>query len=210
MTLACLASGLSAGDEVLVPNYTMVATPNSLRLFGAVPIFVDVEPQTLCIDLDLATKAITPKTKAVMLMSANGRYPRKKITEIKKFLQDFNLILIEDAAQSLGSTFPNGLHIGRLGSLEAFSFSKIISTGQGGALVTDDDGLALKARRLKDFGRSGVVTIFTTQLATTLNSQSCRPLWVGTDEKTPKRIRRKRKYTLDLSKPSIDVCNYIV
>jgi len=157
LTLAAMAAGIQAGDEVIVPNYTMIATPNSVKMFGAVPVFVDVEPETLCLDIDLVRKAITPKTKAIMLVSANGRYPTAGIEAFEKLATEFNLALIEDAAQSLGSFYPDGRHIGTAGIIGSFSFSapKIISTGQGGALITNSDEMAYKLRRLKDFGRSG-------------------------------------------------------
>lgn len=157
LTLAALAVGVQAGDEVIVPNYTMIATPNSVQMFGAVPVFVDVEPQTLCLDIEAVRKAVTPRTRAIMLVSANGRYPAKGIAAFEALAEDLGLALIEDAAQSLGSRYPDGRHIGRAGRIGSFSFSapKIISTGQGGALITDDDTLAQRIRRLKDFGRSG-------------------------------------------------------
>ncbi len=157
LTLAAMAAGIKAGDEVIVPNFTMIATPNSVQMFGATPVFVDVEPETLCMDVELAQKAITARTKAIMLVAANGRYPRAGIPAFEKLAQEHGLILIEDAAQSLGSFYPDGRHIGRAGVVGSFSFSapKIISTGQGGALITDSDEIAHKLRRLKDFGRSG-------------------------------------------------------
>ena len=157
LTLAALAVGVQAGDEVIVPNYTMIATPNSVQMFGAKPVFVDVEPSTLCMDIEKARAAITAKTKAVMLVSANGRYPRAGIEAFQSLCAQHNLVLIEDSAQSLGSRYPDGTHIGLKGLVGSFSFSmpKIISTGQGGALVTNDDGVAARLRKLKDFGRSG-------------------------------------------------------
>lgn len=157
LTLAALAVGLQAGDEVIVPNYTMIATPNSIQMFGAVPVFVDVEPETLCMDIELARKAITAKTKAIIFVSANGRNPKSGIESFEALATEYGLVLIEDAAQSLGSRYPDGRHIGRIGKIASFSFSapKIISTGQGGALITDDDEMDYKLRRLKDFGRSG-------------------------------------------------------
>jgi len=156
LTLAAIAAGIQAGDEVIVPNYTMIATPNSVTMFGAVPVFVDVEPETLCLDIDKVQKALTSKTKAIMLVSANGRYPKAGIAAFENLAKERNLRLIEDSAQSLGSFYPDGRHIGRAGLVGSFSFSapKIISTGQGGALITDDDAIASRLRRLKDFGRS--------------------------------------------------------
>lgn len=103
LTLAALAAGVEAGDEVIVPNYTMIATPNSVKLFGAKPVFVDVEEDTLCMDIQKVKEAITSKTKALILVSANGRYPRVGIEAFEKLCQENNLVLIEDAAQSLGS-----------------------------------------------------------------------------------------------------------
>jgi perosamine synthetase len=157
LTLAALACGVEAGDEVIVPNYTMIATPNSVKMFGAIPVFVDVEPDTLCLDIAKVASAITPKTRAIMLVSANGRYPKVGIEAFEKLAREHGLQLIEDSAQSLGSFYPDGRHIGRAGVVGSFSFSapKIISTGQGGALITDSDEIAWKLRRLKDFGRSG-------------------------------------------------------
>ncbi len=156
LTLAALACGIKAGDEVIVPNYTMIASPNSVFMFGAKPVFVDVEPDTLILDFVATQKAITKNTKAIMLVSSNGRYPSAGIYAFKKLAKKHNIYLIEDAAQSLGSFYPNGKHIGTEGIIGSFSFSapKVISTGQGGALITNDDSIALKIRRLKDFGRA--------------------------------------------------------
>jgi len=157
LTLAAMAVGIEAGDEVIVPNYTMIATPNSIKMFGAKPIFVDVEPETLCLDIEKVKNAITSNTKAIMLVSANGRYTKSGIKAFENLCKEKNIILIEDSAQSLGSFYPDGRHIGTAGLVGSFSFSapKIISTGQGGALITNDDEVANKIRRLKDFGRSG-------------------------------------------------------
>jgi len=157
LTLMAMAAGIKAGDEVLVPNYTMIATPNSLKMFGAGPVFVDVEVETLCMDIVAAEKAITSKTKAIVLVSANGRYPKVGIEAFQQLAKKHDIVLLEDSAQSLGSFYPNGKHIGTVGLIGSFSFSapKIISTGQGGALITNDDNMAEKLRKLKDFGRSG-------------------------------------------------------
>jgi len=156
LTIMAMAAGIKAGDEVLVPNYTMVATPNSLKIFGAEPKFIDVDSNTLCISLEEIKKNVSSNTKAVFLMNANGRYP-SDINEIVSYCKNNNLILLEDSAQALGSFYPDGVHQGRKGIAGSFSFSapKIISTGQGGAIITDDDDLAYNVSRLKDFGRSG-------------------------------------------------------
>ena len=153
LSIALMACGIGVGDEVICPDYTMIATPNSAELIGAKAVFVDVERDTLCMDFEKMKSAVTPQTKAVMLVSINGRYP-SKYEEIAAYCQERHLSLIEDAAQSLGS-FYKGMHIGRLGKIGSFSFSmpKIITTGQGGALITDDDELNDKIKKLRDFGR---------------------------------------------------------
>lgn len=157
LTLMAMAAGIKAGDEVIVPNYTMIATPNSVKMIGAIPIFVDVEPSTLCMDIECARNAITNNTKAILLVTANGRYPKAGIEAFQNLCNEKGIILLEDSAQSLGSWYPNGKHQGTIGLAGSFSFSapKVISTGQGGAIITNDCDMAYKIRRLKDFGRSG-------------------------------------------------------
>lgn len=157
LTLAALALDIGHGDEVIIPNYTMIASPNSVKMIGAVPVFVDVEPETLCLDIELVKKAITSKTKAIMLVSANGRYPKSTVQAFVQLCKDKKIALLEDSAQSLGAFDVSGGHVGTFGDIGSFSFSapKIISTGQGGCLITNNDSLAFKLRRLKDFGRSG-------------------------------------------------------
>ncbi len=150
--LALRALGIGRGDEVLVPNLTMIASPNAVVLAGASPVLVDVEPNTLCIDMVRAAEAITPRTKALMYVPLNGRSGDMEI--VAAFCKEQGLFLLEDAAQALGSRY-QGKHLGTFGDIGSFSFSvpKIITTGQGGALVTDSEELYRKMRLLKDFGR---------------------------------------------------------
>ena len=157
LTLGEIAAGIKYDDEVIVPVYTMIATPNSLKFFGATPVFAEVEQDTLCLDIDDVIRKVTNKTKAIILVLANGRYPAKGIESFIDLCKRENLILIEDAAQSLGSFYPNGQHQGTIGLFGSFSFStqKIITTGQGGAIITNDGELESKIRKLKDFGRTG-------------------------------------------------------
>ena len=153
LSAALMAVGVGVGDEVICPDYTMVATPNSAELIGAKAVFADIERESLCMDFDKMKEAVTEKTKAVMVVSINGRYP-KKFKEIVEFCKEKGIHLIEDAAQSLGS-FCGGKHLGRFGEIGSFSFSapKIITTGQGGALITDDPELSDRIKRIRDFGR---------------------------------------------------------
>lgn len=153
LTTALWACGLKAGDEVLVPDYTMVATANAAILMGCTVRFVDIQRENLCMDFSKMVGAVGPKTKAVILVTINGRYP-ENLEEFVSFCKSKGLWLIEDAAQSLGSRFA-GRHLGTFGDIGSFSFSmpKIITTGQGGALITDNDDLAERIAKLRDFGR---------------------------------------------------------
>ena len=154
LTLALFALGLRSGDEVLVPDMTMIASPNAVKLAGGVPVLVDIEKETLCIDLEAAKKAVTPRTKVLMYVSFNGR--SGDMERVRAFCTEHGIYFLEDAAQALGS-FYNQKHLGTFGDIGSFSFSvpKIITMGQGGALVTDSDEYAIALRRLKDFGRDG-------------------------------------------------------
>ncbi len=151
--IALKALDISAGDEVIVPDYTMIATANAVSLAGARPVFADIEERSLCADPGSVMKAATPKTRCVIHVSINGR--AGEIDRIKRLCRKRGLYLIEDAAQSMGS-FHKGRHLGTLGSIGCFSFSmpKIVTTGQGGALVTDNKTLYRRILRIKDFGRS--------------------------------------------------------
>ena len=123
LTLAAMSLDIKSGDEVIVPNYTMVATPNSVKMFGAKPIFVDVDKNTLCLDLKSVESAITSKTKAIIFVSANGRYPLEKIDKFTSLCnQKNNIHLIEDAAQSLGSYYPDGTTLAEKEKLVVFHF----------------------------------------------------------------------------------------
>ncbi len=155
LSAALMACGIGVGDEVVVPDYTMVATPNAVELIGAKAVFADIDKRNLCLDFEAMKKAITDKTKAVMLVSINGRCP-ENIEQYVSFCKEKGIYLIEDAAQSLGSTH-HGRHLGRFGCIGSFSFSapKIITTGQGGALITDDKELYERIVKIRDFGRLG-------------------------------------------------------
>lgn len=155
LSIGLMALGVAPGDHVLVPNLTMIASPNSVRLLGAVPILVDVEDETHCIDIDAVEMVLeTDKNvKAVMHVSMNARC--NDIERLIRVCRKHNVSVLEDSAQSLGS-YHNGKHLGTFGCIGSFSFSapKIISTGQGGALITNDKVLSEKIWKIKNFGRS--------------------------------------------------------
>ncbi|MHC4278425.1 MAG: DegT/DnrJ/EryC1/StrS family aminotransferase, partial [Planctomycetota bacterium] len=149
--LSLLASGIGRGDKVIVPNYTMIATINAVKWAGAEPVIIDVEPSTLCINTEKIKP--DPSCKALIHVSINGR--SGKMAEVVEFCEDNNLVLIEDACQSLGSKCGDR-YLGTFGEIGVFSFTphKIITTGQGGATVTDDEGLYRRIKKLKDFHRT--------------------------------------------------------
>jgi perosamine synthetase len=162
LILALMALNIEYGDEVIVPNYTMIASINAIKMVGAIPIICDVNSESFTMSLDIIKQHITDKTKAVMHVSLNNRHCN--IDEIKEFCDSNRIYLVEDAAQSLGC-FVEGKHFGTFGDIGCFSLStpKIISTGQGGFLVTNNDELASKIRIIKNFGRkNGGVDIFET------------------------------------------------
>jgi perosamine synthetase len=148
---------IGPGDSVLVPNYTMIATANAIRATGAELIFCDVEIETLCIDIDEVESKIKSNTRAVFFVAANGRYPSYDVELLINICENKGIVFLEDAAQALGSFYQDGKHIGTKGLMGSFSFSvpKIITTGQGGAIITDDDNCANTLRKMKDFGRTG-------------------------------------------------------
>lgn len=156
LSIALLAINIKPGDHVLVPNFTMIASPNSVRLLGAVPILVDIEEETLCINIDKVKLLLKndKNIKAVMHVSMNTRC--NNIEKLVNLCKQYNISLIEDSAQSLGS-YHNGKHLGTFGAIGSISFSapKIISTGQGGALITNNEELSKKIWKIKNFGRSG-------------------------------------------------------
>lgn len=147
--LMCLSIGWD--DNVLVPDLTMIATANAVRLTEATPRFVDICEDTLCFGLDDA--AVDETTKAAIVVSLNGRAPDMQRAQV--WAQKHSILLIEDACQAFGS-YQAGQHLGTFGVCGIFSFSphKIVTTGQGGCVVTNDDGLAHSIRLFKDFGRA--------------------------------------------------------
>ncbi|MFA6598864.1 MAG: DegT/DnrJ/EryC1/StrS family aminotransferase [Ignavibacteriaceae bacterium] len=151
--LALMSYDIGAGDEVIVPDLTFVATANAVRYTGATPILVDIESETLCIDVNKIESAITKDTKAIMPVHLYG-HPANM--EAIRFIADkYGLVIIEDAAEALGATI-GGKNVGSFGNIGVFSFygNKIITTGEGGMLVLNDDLLNDRARLLRDHAMS--------------------------------------------------------
>lgn len=193
LVLALMALGVKKGDEVIVPDFTMIATPNAVLMAGARPVLADIDEDSFCLNPELAAKAITPKTKAVFHVSINGRSGR--LTELKKLCRQKNIALIEDAAQSFGSFYQNK-HLGRHGLVGSFSFSapKIITTGQGGALITDSQKIYEKIEKLKDFGRVQAGMDWHDQIGWNFKFTDLQAvLGMAQMKKLPKRVKLKKE-----------------
>lgn len=151
--LTLLAAGIQTDDEVIVPSFTYVATANAVIHAGAKPVLVDIDPLTYNMSIESFTAAITPKTKAVMPVHLFGLMA--DISAILKIAEDHNLTVIEDAACALGSTY-KGKHAGSFGQSGVLSFHprKIITCGEGGVILTNDDQVNANSRSLRDHGIS--------------------------------------------------------
>lgn len=145
--LACASIGLSAGDEVLCSPYTMTCSASIPLLFGAKPVFVDIEPDYFCMNPDDIEHKITDKTKAIIAVSIFGL--PCDFDRINAIAKKHNLVVIEDAAQSIGAKY-KGKYSGTLTDIGVFSLNrhKIINCGEGSVITTDNDDLAFKIRLL--------------------------------------------------------------
>jgi len=149
--LALAALGIGPGDEVIVPSLTFISTANAVVFTGATPVFVDSESETWNIDATSIEEAVSDKTKAIIPVHLYG-HPANMM-HILEIARKYNLAVIEDAAEAHGALY-KGKKVGSLGDLGVFSFygNKIITTGEGGMIVTDDKDLAEKMRILRDHG----------------------------------------------------------
>jgi perosamine synthetase len=150
--LSLLALGIGPGDEVLVPDITWVATASAIRYVGAKPIFVDIDKTTWTIDVDEARKLISPATKAIMPVHLYGY--GAPMPQIMELATTHNLFVIEDAAPAIG-TLIGSKFAGTYGDFGCYSFqgAKLLVTGEGGMLVTNDSDLFAKAKKIQDHGR---------------------------------------------------------
>jgi dTDP-4-amino-4,6-dideoxygalactose transaminase len=148
ITLALRAMGVGPGDEVVVPSFTFYASAEAIPLTGAKPVFCDVDPETFCVTPDTVRAAITPRTKAVIVVHLFGNVA--PVAEI----EGLGVPVLEDAAQAVGSRSPAG-RAGTLGTAATLSFfpSKNLGAfGDGGAVVTRDEGIAERVRMLRFHG----------------------------------------------------------
>jgi len=150
--LSLVALGIGHGDEVIVPDITFIATANAVSMACGTPVLVDVDLSTLNISVAALEAAITSKTKAVVPVHVSGR--AAEIENIVRIARERGLAVVEDAAEAFCSRH-NGRHLGTFGQTGCFSFSpnKVITTGQGGVIVTNDEAIFHRLRELKDQGR---------------------------------------------------------
>lgn len=152
--LSLKALGIGAGDEVIVPDVTFVATANAVTMAGATPVLADVDAKTLTLDPDAVARAVTPRTAGIIPVHVSGRAAR--LTAILGLAERHGLHVIEDAAEAMTSRATTGRYLGTIAKIGCFSLSpnKTITTGQGGLIATNDARIASRLRELKDQGRA--------------------------------------------------------
>jgi 8-amino-3,8-dideoxy-alpha-D-manno-octulosonate transaminase len=151
---ALAAAGIGAGDEVIVPPFTYIATVEAVLMAGALPVFADID-DTICLSADGIRKAITPKTKAVCLVHMCGQMA--DMDAIMAVINEHNLVLVEDAGQAMGASY-KGVYTGLWGKTGAYSFDffKIATAGEGGIMVTNDETAYKHADSYSDHGHDHI------------------------------------------------------
>jgi perosamine synthetase len=151
--LSLLLSGIKPGDEVICPSFTCMATANAIHHVGASPIFVEIDPRTFNLDPAHVKEVISPKTRGIVAVHQIGL--SADMDELIRIADDHDLVIVEDAATALGGEY-KGKRIGSLGSPTCFSFHprKVITSGEGGMITTDDEAFMEKARIVRAHGAS--------------------------------------------------------
>lgn len=159
LQIAMMALGLQPGDEVITPSFTYIATTEVIALLKLTPVFVEVDPKTFCIDPAAIEKAITPKTKAIVPVHLYGQAAEMEV--IMNIAAQHNLYVIEDNAQAIGCDyfFKNGSAkktgtIGTIGTTSFYPSKNLGAFGDGGAIFTNDDTLAVKLKMIANHGQS--------------------------------------------------------
>jgi dTDP-4-amino-4,6-dideoxygalactose transaminase len=146
------ALGIGPGDEVIVPNFTFIATASAVLFANALPVLVDVDPETYCLDPALTEAAITPRTKAIIAVHMGGL--PADLDRLQELAKKHGIALVEDSAHAHGSEW-RGKKIGTFGKAATFSFqaSKLMTAGEGGMIISNDDAFERQARSVHDCGR---------------------------------------------------------
>lgn len=149
--LAALSAGIREGDEVIVSPITFAASANCILYCGGTPVFADINPETYNISPDSIRKCITPRTKAIVAVDFTGQ--AVELDEIRAICKEYKLLLIEDAAHSIGTRY-NGTPVGSIADMTCFSFHpvKTVTGGEGGAITTNDESLYRKLMLLRTHG----------------------------------------------------------
>jgi dTDP-4-amino-4,6-dideoxygalactose transaminase len=153
--LALLACGVGPGDEVITTPHTWISTTWAVSYVGARPVYVDIDPVTFTLDPNLVEKAVTPRTRAILPVHLYGQ--SANLAALGRVADEHGLVLIEDAAQAHGARW-EGRRVGSVGKAGCFSFypgKNLGAFGEGGAVVTDDDQVAERIRRLRDHAQQG-------------------------------------------------------
>lgn len=152
LELALRAAGVGNGDEVIVPSYTFIATASAVLHLGAIPVFADIEPDTYTISVDSADGLVSPRTRAIIPVHLAGA--PADMDGITTLAREHGLAVIEDAAQAHGAEW-RGQRVGTIGTLGTFSFqsTKVLTAGEGGAVVTNDPALADVVWSYQNVGR---------------------------------------------------------
>lgn len=158
LLIALGAINISPGDEVILPPYTMSATAMSPLVYGGIPVFVDIEPETFCLDIEAVKRSITSRTKAILAVNLFG-HPAKLI-ELKAVSKEKGIILIEDNAQG-PLAMEDGRYAGTIGDIGVFSlnYHKHIHTGEGGICVTNNEDLALRMQLIRNHAENIVLPL---------------------------------------------------
>ena len=151
LLLSLRVLGIGPGDEVICPSLTWCSTANAALYLGAIPVFADVRPDTLCLDPEDVARAVTPRTRAVVVVHFGGL--AADVGALSALLPS-RCVLVEDAAHALGARYPQGGLVGSSGNLCCFSFyaNKTLSTGEGGAIALPDGAYAARLRSLRQHG----------------------------------------------------------
>ncbi|KJD34238.1 glutamine--scyllo-inositol aminotransferase [Tamlana sedimentorum] len=154
VSVALASAGVGAGDEVIMPTFTFVASFEAIMMLGAIPVLVDID-DTLCLNPEAVQQAITPKTKAIMVVQMCGSMGNMEA--LQNIVQKNNLLLVEDACQAIGGTY-NNKPLGSIGDLGCFSFDfvKTITCGEGGAVITNNENFYTNADHYSDHGHDHV------------------------------------------------------
>lgn len=192
--LSLAATGIGTGDEVIVPDITWIASAAPITYVGATPVFADIDPDTWCLSAASFKECITERTKAVIPVDLYGNLP--DMDAIRAIANRHNVAVIEDAAEAVGAEYKNK-RAGSFGDISVFSFhgSKTLTTGEGGMLLTDNEGLYNRVLMLRDHGRKpGDKMFFNTEVAYKYKMSSMQAaLGLAQLERVDELIARKRQ-----------------